>query len=205
MKEMRIISEKTFGNVKVVLREGETAGKSYWGVVDLKGNEIVPFGKYAWIDGFEHGLARVRTQGIVPWNRGKIIATFETPEQEMRPKVIAKWGIINEKGEEVLPCEYDDVWNFYGKDYLKYTTVEKDGEKKQFYFETQSLNPPTKDESEDQQDYDYEDDYEDDYGDDYGSHYGKYAGSYAQEVMGYSDDVIDDAFEGDPDLYWNID
>ena len=39
----------------------------------------------------------------------------------------------------------------------------------------------------------------------YGSHYGEYAGSYAQDVMGYSDDVIDDAFDGDPDAYWNID
>ena len=41
--------------------------------------------------------------------------------------------------------------------------------------------------------------------DDYGTHYGEYEGSYAQDVMGYSDDVINDAFEGDPDMYWNID
>lgn len=46
---------------------------------------------------------------------------------------------------------------------------------------------------------------DDDWRDDYGSHYGKYAGSYAQDVAGLSDDVIDDAFEGDPDAYWNID
>ena len=39
----------------------------------------------------------------------------------------------------------------------------------------------------------------------YGTHYGKYAGTYAQDVAGYSDDVIDDAFDGDPDAYWNID
>ena len=44
----------------------------------------------------------------------------------------------------------------------------------------------------------------DDY-DDYGTHYGEFAGSYAQDVMGYSDDVINDAFEGDPDACWNID
>lgn len=43
-------------------------------------------------------------------------------------------------------------------------------------------------------DYDYEP-----------NHYGEYAGSYAQEEMGYSDEVIDDAFDGDPDAYWNID
>ena len=41
--------------------------------------------------------------------------------------------------------------------------------------------------------------------DDYGTHYGEFAGSYAQDVMGVSDDVINDAFEGDPDAYWNID
>ncbi len=41
--------------------------------------------------------------------------------------------------------------------------------------------------------------------DGYGTHYGEYAGTYAQDVMGYSDDVINDAFDGDPDAYWNID
>lgn len=39
----------------------------------------------------------------------------------------------------------------------------------------------------------------------YGSHYGEFAGTYAQDVMGYDDDTINDAFEGDPDAYWNID
>lgn len=48
-----------------------------------------------------------------------------------------------------------------------------------------------------------DDDY--DWDDDYGNHYGKYAGTYAQDVAGLSDDAIDDAFEGDPDAYWNID
>ncbi len=43
------------------------------------------------------------------------------------------------------------------------------------------------------------------YDTDYGTHYGEYAGSYAQDIMGYSDDVINDAFDGDPDAYWNID
>ena len=39
----------------------------------------------------------------------------------------------------------------------------------------------------------------------YGRHYGEYAGTYAQDVAGYSDDVINDAFDGEPDAYWNID
>ena len=43
------------------------------------------------------------------------------------------------------------------------------------------------------------------YEEQYGTHYGRYAGTYAQDVAGYSDDVIGDVFEGDPDAYWNID
>ena len=39
----------------------------------------------------------------------------------------------------------------------------------------------------------------------YSSHYGEYSGTYAQDVAGYSDDVTNDAFDGDPDAYWNID
>lgn len=49
-------------------------------------------------------------------------------------------------------------------------------------------------------------DYDDGYDEDYDvSNYGEYAGTYAQDEMGYSDDLINDAFEGDPDAYWNID
>jgi hypothetical protein len=35
--------------------------------------------------------------------------------------------------------------------------------------------------------------------------YGEFAGSYAQDIEGLDDDTINDAFEGDPDNYWNID
>lgn len=42
--------------------------------------------------------------------------------------------------------------------------------------------------------------------DEYCSRYSEeYAGSYAQQEMGYDDDAINYAFEGDPDNYWNID
>ena len=50
-----------------------------------------------------------------------------------------------------------------------------------------------------------EDEYYDDYEDNYGSHYGEYARTYAQDIAGLSDDVINDAFDGEPDAYWNID
>jgi hypothetical protein len=35
--------------------------------------------------------------------------------------------------------------------------------------------------------------------------YEKYSGSYAQDIEGWSDQDIDDVFDGDPDAYWNID
>jgi hypothetical protein len=35
--------------------------------------------------------------------------------------------------------------------------------------------------------------------------YDKYRDSFAQNQMGYSDDDIDEIFDGDPDAYWNID
>ena len=39
----------------------------------------------------------------------------------------------------------------------------------------------------------------------YGITYGEFEGTYAQNVMGFSDDVINDAFEGEPDACLNID
>jgi hypothetical protein len=38
-----------------------------------------------------------------------------------------------------------------------------------------------------------------------GSSYTRYQGSYASDQMGFSDQDIDDVFDGDPDAYWNID
>lgn len=45
-------------------------------------------------------------------------------------------------------------------------------------------------------------DHEEDF---YPETYTEYNGSYAQDEMGWSDQMIDDVLEGDPDLYWNID
>lgn len=46
---------------------------------------------------------------------------------------------------------------------------------------------------------DYEESYED------ARHYEEFQDCYAQEVEGYSDEEINEVFEGDPDMYWNID
>ena len=123
---MANISETTYGNVTIIRRSDYK-----WGVVNSKGEIIVPFGKYAWIDGFDNGLARVRTEGKTDYDPRNVISTrgeeliekmtgMNAKEREMEnrknhPEQYAKWGIINEKGEEVVAVEYDSIWKFLGK------------------------------------------------------------------------------------------
>ena len=166
--------EKHFGEITVVQHND---GK--WGIVDSENNEIVPFGKYDWIDYFEQGLARVKI--------GKQASSIANNNN--------RWGIINEKGEEVLPLKYNNIWNFRGKNRYSTKVIQGDNEFEVYFHD---LNPDLPVRGGRQVE-------EDDDDDSYGRHYGEYAGSYAQDVAGYSDDVINDAFEGDPDAYWNID
>lgn len=35
--------------------------------------------------------------------------------------------------------------------------------------------------------------------------YDEYSGTYVQDVEGWSDQLIDDVLDGEPDAYWNID
>lgn len=150
-----------------------------YAVLNIDGTEVVPFGKYNWIDGFDNGLARVRIGNV-------------TNGQKENGN---KWGLINENGKEVLPLENDDIWPFYGK--KRVTTKVVKGNVAKNIVLSEILG---KDEA---QEYDCSlNNY---YDDDYGTSYGEYAGTYAQDVEEYSDDVIDDAFDGDPDAYWNID
>lgn len=145
------------------------------GVIDLDGNEIVLFGKYAYIWGFARNHAKVKTADN-------------------------KYGIINDKGKEVLPCVYSNIWNFYQKDWPT-AIVESERGQEKFDFVAEQIigkGPNTHPQISG-------DEVEGLWDEPYGSHYGEYAGSYAQDVEGYSDDVIDDAFDGDPEAYWNID
>lgn len=144
-------SYKEYGNVIVAQRSDYL-----WGVLDHDGNEIVPFGKYGWIDGFDSGLARVRTNGNLGQARNVAaiinldennpsviqdrsnIQLFYDNDKRINPDKYAKWGIINEKGEEVLPVIYDRVWKFLGKNRFS-TKVVKDGVESDVYFH--DLNP----------------------------------------------------------------
>ncbi len=147
-----------------------------YAVYDTAGNEIVPFGRYSWIDGFDHGLARAK--------QGKVSNAVINDTN--------RWGLINDRGEEVLPLEYNNIWNFFNKGRSS-TKVFKDGVESIIYFK--DLTP------------DFNNSLKSDFDncDTYGNNYGEYEGSYAQDVMGFSDDEIADAFDGDPEAYWNID
>lgn len=151
-----------------------------YAVLNTDGKEVVPFGKYSWIDGFDNGLARVIGNVTNKQNKNS-----------------NKWGLIDENGKEVLPLEYDNIWNFYGK--KRVTTKVVKGNVAHDVILSELLDMDKTQEK---------DNHSDNYDvnvDDYGTNFGEYAGSYAQDVEGYSDDVIDDAFDGDPDAYWNID
>ena len=181
--DYKYLKEAVYGNVKVVEnKDGKFA------VVDLDDN----FGKYDWIDGFDHGLARVRIG-----HPRAVVAVFG-PEGKKEPW--RKWGIINKQGIEVLPVIYDNIWNFLGKNRLStyVESKERGGEEIYFHDLDSSVPYPTKRGIPSMRNANDNDE-------GYGQNYGEFTGSYAQDVMGYSDDVINDAFEGDPDNYWNID
>lgn len=151
MEKSRYIKVANYGNVSVVQNS-----IYQWGVIDREGNTIVPFGKYEWIDGFDSGLARVRSKGntgraghtvaiinlseSAPFAiQGKdAIQQFYDKDRQIHPDKYAKWGIINESGEEVLPLEYDDIWGFLGKNRFS-TKVVKNGVESDVYFH--DLNP----------------------------------------------------------------
>ena len=84
------------GNKNLYTVQDENLG---YAVLNTDGTEVVPFGKYSWIDGFDKGLARVRIGNV-------------TNGQNENGN---KWGLIDENGKEILPLEYDSIWTFYGK------------------------------------------------------------------------------------------
>lgn len=164
------------GNKKLYTVQNKHFG---YAVLNIDGTEVVPFGKYSWIDGFDKGLARVRIGNV-------------TNGQNENGN---KWGFIDENGKEVLPLDYDNIWNFYGKQRVT-TKVIKGNVAKDVILSELLGKDKTQENDNHSDNYDVND---------YGTNFGEYAGSYAQDVEGYSDDVIDDAFDGDPEVYWNID
>lgn len=153
---MEYLEAKASGEVRSETKYGKLTiielSKNRFGI-QCDAEFIVPFGKYGWIEGFEHGLSRVRTHGLTgytknvigvfddDWNiitERKIIEEREAENRKKHPELYAKWGIIDETGEEVLPTEYDEIWKFFGKNRLS-TIVVKDGIEDEIYFH--NINP----------------------------------------------------------------
>lgn len=103
------------------------------------------------------------------------------------------WGIVNTEGEEVFGCKFQEIWKFIDRD-LNYTNASlPDGKKVRLYLEEGGCCDREQDV------YHHRS---------YGRPrrtYEEFVGSYAQDVAGFSDEDICDAFDGDPEAYWNID
>ena len=164
-----------------------------YSVVNANGDTIIPFGYYLYISPFQHGLARMKTGDRFMGTR-----SFDgsLPEEALE----YKWGIIDSNGKEVVLPVYDYIRGFDrsrqiavpakkgGQDCLlslKGLSREYDAflnvpaRSGGFFAGLQNRKPR--------------------------AHFDEFQGTYAQEVEGYSDEDIYDAFDGEPDAYWNID
>lgn len=156
-----------------------------YAVINSKGEYIVPFGEYSYISGFDYFHARIR--------KGK--------RQDENGHAISNWGIINGNGKIVLEPKYKFIYNFYGTSHQFAKVISTDNVIHEFHFldDTLKYNGAFANEgrkyAQELEDYDLLQEYT----------YNEYNGSYAQDVMGFSDQEIDDAFDGEPDAYWNID
>lgn len=155
-------------------------------------NIIVPFGKYFPIEiKREHlevglkgkkGIIDLQENILIPF-RYRWISTFNNGfarviiYDEATSK--EKWGIIDLKGNIVVPTIYDRI-------NVNMTYAIKGGECINLHLFHNSLNKNTIYSGRERT-------------------YNEYNGSEAQDVEGYDDETISDAFEGDPDAYWNID
>ena len=172
-------------------------------VVDSDGNTVVPYGRYKYISPFQYGLARVKTGTS---DMGHRIYDGSLPTEAF----IYKWGIIDNKGNEVVLPTYDYIRGFDrsrqestpAKKGNQDCVIELRGLSKEYdeFLDDPGIFRPS-----------YPSLYDDGEGRDFfaevkeSERYEDYAGTYAQDVEGYSDRFINEAFDGEPDAYWNID
>lgn len=86
---------------KIISKEGDNPvvlelPQGLYGVITTGGEIVVPFGKYDLIEEFCLGVARVKI--------GKGSNAVKDSG--------CKWGIIDTKGNELLPVVYDNIWNY---------------------------------------------------------------------------------------------
>lgn len=164
-----------------------------WGFVDRRGRVLVPLEYDNVSKSFREGAAGVKKDGR--WGfvdkRGVVLVPLEYEnvssfhEDVVAVKKDGKWGFVGRRGEVIVPCEYDglgsDYWDGRGE-------LEKDGLIYSFDKEGREVERRI---DQDQEYCPYDDD---------SPSYSKYGG-----YNGYDDQTIDEAFDGNPSLTWNID
>lgn len=120
------------------------------------------------------------------------------------------FGILNYRGKEILPLGYDGIQDASQDGYDGIIAIKGEKEEKipLYVLLYASMHSLPVEEAFDKWAEEYYKDMKANMDQEAWEHYqeyGEYEGSYAQDVMGYSDGEIGDAFDGDPDAYWNID
>ena len=105
-RDAKIISKPGDNPVVLQLPQG------LYGVITTDGKIVVPFGKYDLIEEFCLGITRVKI--------GKETNGVKDSD--------CQWGIIDTNGNELLPVEYDDIWN-YKKGSYSVLRLEKQGQR----------------------------------------------------------------------------
>lgn len=148
-----------------------------WAAISIFGEEIVPFGRYCYMWGFDHNHCLVSTS----------------------PGKFSGRAIIDINGNvEVDPEKYIDIYNFRGKKIIR--TIDKSQNTLVLSIETLTeianskifINRKVKKTNDSTDNYPYNEP-------GWGS-YDEYGG-----YNGYDDFTIDCAFDGDPEASWNID
>lgn len=182
-----------------------------YAVINVRTSKIiVDFGTYAWI---EKGFVGGKYARVIVHRKADSQKTFDETKKYLDPSMVKldgsndSWGIIDETGKVILPIIYDRLCclhiNEEGKPCVQcewnITIKNNNGDlcsttmfSNPFIVKTLRNLPIPQIPVEGPEERKF-------------SHYEEFAGSYAQDVMGFSDEDINDAFDGDPDAYWNID
>lgn len=181
------------------------------GVLSLKG-VLVPTGKYHSFELLENGLIKVSNEnkslyGLLGKDGKEILPirySFISPfagdfanvcirEKQNEWSYKEKWGVINNTGKIVKECTSDYAEVFKEEYVDKRTDNNVQFEKPSIVLSDRIPEPKERN----SYDYGYDSYYDDD--DDDGP-YSKYGG-----YNGWDDNTIDEAFDGNPELTWNID
>lgn len=155
----------------------DSIGELY-GLLDSAGKELLEM-KYSYISKFKNGYA-------------SIFIGVHDDGLSLSAPVGGKWGMIDSGGNIVSKCENNEELVIPSADSKPILAEDATDYRKPVVLLSDYI-PKEK--------ISYSDNYYyDNYDDDYDNGYSKYGG-----YNGYDDQTIDDAFEGDPSLTWNID